>query len=521
MRIWPVDPAGAQEGYPIVSFSWLLLYTKYDDAKNLAAMKNSVNYGPGEEQTFADGLGYIPLPASVVEKAETARWNKSNKANSQHLTSLNAHSSFAFAVLGIAALACPQARAAETASAAEADAWFASWWNGKKFTGDWFGARDVLEDRGIKFGGSWKMAYFGVADSQNGSGGYWAQDLIFNSNLNFAKFSGFEGLEGLEGFIEGRWRENRPNMGDPNELVDASSMFNPSPWWSGVGWRMVTFGAQYTAPELFGVEEWLVLKGGWLRPQREFVDQPLSKLFLNSAINSSKGIGGNIPFSSSYSTWGGTITTKLVEWQYIKAGLFMAYPGGTSFNNNGLMFQGSPNSSLNDLFFMIETGFTLEIGEAKLPGKYAFGSYYYGEESPQFGKSKYGFYWQADQMLYREPSSGDKLTDQGLQMFSLVTFAPPYNGTYPLYAQGGLVYEGLIPKRNEDELYGGLGVGTYNKTNSRNDDRNYTMVLEGGYRIRVNGWSFASPYIQYLIQPDGSQDVANATILGVQVGINF
>ena len=154
MRIWPVDPAGAQEDYPIVSFSWLLLYTNYDDAKNLAAMKDSVNYGVGEGQTFTDGLGYIPLPASVVEKAETARWNKSNKANSQHLTSLNAHSSFAFAVLCIAALACPQVRAAETASAAEADAWFASWWNGKKFTGDWFGARDVLEDRGIKFGGS-------------------------------------------------------------------------------------------------------------------------------------------------------------------------------------------------------------------------------------------------------------------------------------------------------------------------------------------------------------------------------
>lgn len=47
MRIWPVDSAGAQEDYPIVSFSWLLLYTKYDDAKNLAVMKNSVNYGLG------------------------------------------------------------------------------------------------------------------------------------------------------------------------------------------------------------------------------------------------------------------------------------------------------------------------------------------------------------------------------------------------------------------------------------------------------------------------------------------
>jgi hypothetical protein len=135
---------------------------------------------------------------------------------------------FTSAVLGGAELAGAEARANETAFPAEADAWFASWWNGKKFTGDWFGARDVLADRGIKFGGTWRMAYFGVADSQNGSGGYWAQDIVFNSKLDFAKFSGFEGLEGLEGFIEGRWRENRENMGDPNMLVDASNMFNPN-----------------------------------------------------------------------------------------------------------------------------------------------------------------------------------------------------------------------------------------------------------------------------------------------------
>jgi phosphate transport system substrate-binding protein len=71
LRIWPVDPAGAQD-YPIVSFSWLLLYTKYDDAKKLAALKDFVNYGLTEGQTFADELGYIPLPAPVVEKAKAA-----------------------------------------------------------------------------------------------------------------------------------------------------------------------------------------------------------------------------------------------------------------------------------------------------------------------------------------------------------------------------------------------------------------------------------------------------------------
>lgn len=71
LRVWPVDPAGAQD-YPIVSFSWLLLYTKYDDAKKLAALKDFVNYGLTEGQGFADELGYIPLPAPVVEKAKAA-----------------------------------------------------------------------------------------------------------------------------------------------------------------------------------------------------------------------------------------------------------------------------------------------------------------------------------------------------------------------------------------------------------------------------------------------------------------
>ena len=55
-----------------MSFSWLLLYTKYDDAKKLAALKDFVNYGLTEGQGFADELGYIPLPAPVVEKAKAA-----------------------------------------------------------------------------------------------------------------------------------------------------------------------------------------------------------------------------------------------------------------------------------------------------------------------------------------------------------------------------------------------------------------------------------------------------------------
>jgi phosphate transport system substrate-binding protein len=71
LRIWPVDPE-TPEAYPITTFSWLLLYKKYDDAAKLQALKDFVTYGLTEGQSFAIELGYIPLPESVVAKANAA-----------------------------------------------------------------------------------------------------------------------------------------------------------------------------------------------------------------------------------------------------------------------------------------------------------------------------------------------------------------------------------------------------------------------------------------------------------------
>lgn len=71
LRVWPVDPEAA-DAYPIATFSWLLLYRKYDDAAKLKALKDFVTYGLTEGQSFATELGYIPLPESVVAKANEA-----------------------------------------------------------------------------------------------------------------------------------------------------------------------------------------------------------------------------------------------------------------------------------------------------------------------------------------------------------------------------------------------------------------------------------------------------------------
>ena len=57
-------------GYPIVTFTWVLLY-KNGNAAKLAALQRTFNYALSDAaQKQAPALGYIPLPAPVLAKAK-------------------------------------------------------------------------------------------------------------------------------------------------------------------------------------------------------------------------------------------------------------------------------------------------------------------------------------------------------------------------------------------------------------------------------------------------------------------
>ncbi len=64
---WASDPA-APDAYPIVTYTWLICYRKYPDAKKVAAMQDLLKYGLTDGQKDAEALGYIPLPANVTSK---------------------------------------------------------------------------------------------------------------------------------------------------------------------------------------------------------------------------------------------------------------------------------------------------------------------------------------------------------------------------------------------------------------------------------------------------------------------
>jgi phosphate transport system substrate-binding protein len=71
MIVWVSDPT-ASDAYPIVTFTWMILYKKYPDKEKLDALKGLVAYGLTDGQKESEALGYVPLPDNIASKAKAA-----------------------------------------------------------------------------------------------------------------------------------------------------------------------------------------------------------------------------------------------------------------------------------------------------------------------------------------------------------------------------------------------------------------------------------------------------------------
>jgi phosphate transport system substrate-binding protein len=71
LRVFFPDPDG-EDSYPIVTYSWLLLYKQYNDPQKAAALRRYVKWALTEGQAFNESLGYVRLAPHVVARAVQA-----------------------------------------------------------------------------------------------------------------------------------------------------------------------------------------------------------------------------------------------------------------------------------------------------------------------------------------------------------------------------------------------------------------------------------------------------------------
>lgn len=66
LRLFLPDPEG-EDSFPIVTYSWIMLYGSYPDSKKGSAVKDFVKWGITEGQQYGGEYGYCPLPERVAK----------------------------------------------------------------------------------------------------------------------------------------------------------------------------------------------------------------------------------------------------------------------------------------------------------------------------------------------------------------------------------------------------------------------------------------------------------------------
>ncbi|MBA3611854.1 MAG: carbohydrate porin [Nitrospirales bacterium] len=143
--------------------------------------------------------------------------------------------------------------------------------------------------------------------------------------------------------------------------------------------------------------------------------------------------------------------------------------------------------------------------------------------NPTTRDATWGVYGLAEQIVYHERED----RDQGLTLFGRAGWADPRVHRLSLYYGGGLVYRGLIPGRNEDEIGVGVVAALNGSHFRRAQQRAETPVdhaeitLEMSYAINVRPEIMIQPDVQYIINPGTDPTVRNAVVVGARLQLNL
>lgn len=274
---------------------------------------------------------------------------------------------------------------------------------------------------------------------------------------------------------------------------------------------------------------------GQLGADSEFDLSTYSAFFLNSTFGWSPYLSKNIPNGGpSYpiGTPGVRVALTPVNWLTYQGAVFQGNPFAENVNRYGFRWDLTPSNgyfSIHELSFRINQG----TESSSLPGTFKIAGWFDTAPDPNAGSEQpwnYGFYFIADQMLYRVPYAGKTkqagqglVTNKGLGVFTHVGFARPNSAFVNFYIDGGLNYQGLIPTRDNDVFGVAVAYGHLGTDARGSDDRSnpgYEIVVETTYQIELTPWLSLQPDVQYVIHPSRT-DLPNALVLGARTTMSF
>jgi porin len=434
--------------------------------------------------------------------------------------------------------------------------------------GDWGGLRTDLSRRGVDF----EFLYAGSLPS-NVDGGI-QQDTAYQGallmllDLNSEKLLGYDGGQFHVGslWLHGEDRFSEKNIGDLNK-VNMLDLQNGAWLWE-----------LYYEQKL--LDDKLSLKAGQLAIDRDFiVPEYYNSIAGLSLLNQTFfyptmafnvwdqpffPVGHHALASTPYGTPGARLRVDPLENTYLQFG---AYDGNPDRDPPGTRV--NLNESEGSLLYF-EAGLKLNQSRDAQgpPGNLKFGGYYHTDDffdmyqatfaafdnyvaalgapplgvypNPQSHDGNYGIYVLADQVLWREVGKTDP-AQQGLAGFVRAAIAPEDRNLASLGVDGGLVYRGLLPKRDWDTLavagsylkisddlraaqrdINGILTG-FGQPSAFVETADYEAVLEINYKAQITAWFTLQTSVQRVFHPGGRVlgDIPDAWAVIVQTTLRF
>ena len=422
------------------------------------------------------------------------------------------------------------------------------WLEGPALTGNWWGLRTTADEAGITLSGSYTNNIAGNPVGGKSAGFTYTDNILVGALLDFDKLVGWQGLtltvSGLNRSGSSLSQENVGNQFTVQQIF---------------GGQTVMFYELSFDQKLW--DDKISIKFGRFATGDDFASSPLYWLYMNNGIDGNpQALPVNTQFSAyPWAVWAARIKVQPTpEWTG-QLGIYQVSDRVFDRAYQGLDWSIRPNDGVllisqigwSPEFFKRPVGETpSEDGKSVvsgkpagksagkdfqpvkmegLPGNYWFGAYWSPWEFSQFGTTEtasnsYGFYWHADQMIFRE-SPG---TDQGLTLWTAFVLSPQQNiAKLPFQVNGGLTYKGLIPSRDNDQTVFGVVYGKFSSDYAQSVSDagegypDYEMVLEWGYRVQLTPFAYIQPDIQWVMNPGGTGNIPNALVLGAQMGVTF
>jgi len=371
-------------------------------------------------------------------------------------------------------------------------------------TGDWWGGRTWLAERGISIyldyygevfwntrggirttdGGEYQGLLDLAVEFSTESAGLWKGGYLFflfqhkhGEGITLEYVGDFQVLSNMDAF----------NFTQISELWYRQSFFDDRLW--------IKVGKQEANADFAGVE------------------------FGGEFINSSVGFSPTIPLPSyPDQDLGIALGIAPVPWFSVNLGAYNGNPDGSRSFKGAFLDLAGP-------MIMVEPALHYGLLSGR-HGHIRAGGWFNGtdvdspdENDPDLEThgEAYGWYLTWDHELWRErPEDGEDA--QWVGVFGQYGWAPPDRSAAEHYIGGGIRWAGMIPRRDEDVA--GLGVFHVRFSDEANLEKDTETIVEAFYVVRLFGCLFLEPDLQYIINPGGTAN-PGALAVGLRFGVSM